>query len=315
MLFFLVWFPVLGSVSAAESVDINIRYFDKRIYYVERDPILVQLTISNRGTSTYRFKLAEERAFSVDFDIKTLTNRAVDATDSLIRRRTLNSQVFFREVSVEPGESFSFVEDLRDYGMLNQSGSFIVQARLYPELMRNARTDLSPDALESNRLSLNLRPVPLSEDGSIPLVLDADTNAILVREHLPPDQVIEYLLTARQKGQWEKFFLYLDLESMISRDSARRRQWLAESEEGRQRMLDRYRGELQSAVVDGDIATIPSEFAVTRTVYGAEEGTVTVVEKFRVGTYTERKEYTYHLRRRDDIWTVSDYTVLNLGTE
>ncbi|MDR1429425.1 MAG: hypothetical protein LBI85_03975 [Spirochaetaceae bacterium] len=319
MLFFLVWFPALGSVSAAESVDISIRYFDKRIYYVERDPILVQLTISNRGSSTYRFKLAEERAFSVDFDIKTLTNRTIDATDALVRRRTLNTQVFFREVSVEPGESFSFVEDLRDYGMLNQSGSFIVQAKLYPELMRNAppgfARDTTPPALESNRLSLNLRPAPLSGPEGVPLALDVETNAILVRENLPPDQVIEYLLSARQKGQWEKFFLYFDLESMISRDSARRRQWLAESGEGRQRMLDRYRGELQSAVVDGDIVTIPSEFTIERTVYGSEEGTVTVLEKFRVGTYTERKEYTYYLRRWDDIWTVTDYTVLNLGTE
>jgi hypothetical protein len=321
LLFFLVCFPVLGvntvGIHAAESVDINIRYFDKRIYYVERDPILVQLTISNRGSSTYRFKLAEERAFSVDFDIRTMTNRTVDATEALIRRRTQNNQIFFREVAVEPGESFSFVEDLRDYGMLNQSGAFIVQAKLYPELMRNPPANPDPVslALESNRLSLNLRPAPLSEGGGIPLALDVETNAILVREKLPPDQVVEYLLSARQKGQWEKFFLYLDLESMISRDSARRRQWLAESEEGRQRMLDRYRRDLESAVVDGDIATIPAEFTIERTTYGAEEGTVTVLEKFRVGTYTERKTYTYYLRRRDDVWTIIDYTVLNLGTE
>jgi hypothetical protein len=119
-----------AGIHAAESVDIQIRYFDKKIYYVERDPILIQLTISNRGSSTYRFKLAEERIFSVDFDIKTMTNRTVDPTETLIRRRTQSSQVFFREVSMEPGESFSFVEDLRDYGLLNQSGSFIIQAKL-----------------------------------------------------------------------------------------------------------------------------------------------------------------------------------------
>jgi hypothetical protein len=310
-LFFLVWFAGLGSIYASEAVDVNIRYFDRRIYYVRQDPILVQLTISNRGSSTYRFKLAEERAFSIDFDIRTMTNRTVDATEVLIRRRTLNTQVFFREVVVEPRESFSFVEDLRDYGVLDQSGSFIVQAKLYPELWRNT----AAQPLESNRLSLNLRPAPVSEEGGIPLALDVETNAILVRESLSPDQVVEYILSARQKGQWEKYFLYLDLEAMISRDSARRRQWLAESEEGRQRMLDRYRRDLQSAVIDGDIATIPTEFTIERTSYGPEEGTVTVLEKFRVGTYTERKRYTYYLRRRDDIWTVIDYTVLNLGTE
>jgi hypothetical protein len=102
---------------------------------------------------------------------------------------------------------------------------------------------------------------------------------------------------------------------MISRDSYRRRQWLAESEEGRQRMMARYRTELQSETTDGDIATIPREFLIERTIYGAEEGTVTVLEYFRVGTYTEKKRYTYYLRRNNDIWAIVDYSVVNLGTE
>jgi hypothetical protein len=149
----------------------------------------------------------------------------------------------------------------------------------------------------------------------VPLALDVETNAVLVREKLPPDAVISYLITARQKEQWEKFFLYLDLEAMLSRDSYRRRQWLAESEEGRQRMIARYRTELRAETTDGDIATIPKDFSIERTLYGAEDGTVTVLEYFKVGTYTEKKRYTYYLRRSDDIWTIVDYSVVNLGTE
>jgi hypothetical protein len=80
-------------------------------------------------------------------------------------------------------------------------------------------------------------------------------------------------------------------------------------------MLARYRRELQSETVDNDIATIPKDFAIERTQYGADEGTVTVLEYFQVGTYTEKKRYTYYLRRRDDIWTIEDYSVVNLGTE
>jgi len=70
----------------------------------------------------------------VDFDIRTVSNRRVDPADILIRKRTTNQQVFFREIAVESGESFSFVEDIRDYVSLKQPGSFIVQARVYPEL-------------------------------------------------------------------------------------------------------------------------------------------------------------------------------------
>jgi hypothetical protein len=102
---------------------------------------------------------------------------------------------------------------------------------------------------------------------------------------------------------------------MITRDGTRQRQWRAESEEGRRQMLARYRAELQSAVVDTDISTIPREFKIERTTYNAQEGTVLVLEYFSAGNYIEKKQYTYNLRRQDDIWTIVDYTVLNLGTE
>jgi hypothetical protein len=80
-------------------------------------------------------------------------------------------------------------------------------------------------------------------------------------------------------------------------------------------MLERYRMELQNTITDGDISTIPAEFTMERTAYNNFEGTVTVLEKFRIGNYTERKRYTYYLQRKNDIWTVVDYSVVNLGTE
>lgn len=315
---------LLGSLAfaGAGEVDVAIRYFDKRVYYAGNDgsPLLVQVTVANRGASTYRFKLADERAFSVDFEVRTMSNRLVESNEILTRKRTQDQPVFFREISVEPGESLSFTEDLRDYVRLDSAGSYVIQARIFPELFRNqgapsAPAALPPPPLLSNRLALSLRPAPLSDDGVSPAALDEETGAILARESMPPDQVVEYVLQARQKGQWEKFFLYLDLEAMLTRNSARKRAWLAESEEGRRRMLDRYRADLRSSVVDGDIATIPIEFIVERTNYGAEEGTVSVIEKFRYGNYVERKRYTYNLKRRDNVWTIFDYAVVNLGTE
>jgi hypothetical protein len=52
-----------------------------------------------------------------------------------------------------------------------------------------------------------------------------------------------------------------------------------------------------------------------RTEYNNQEGTVTVLEEFNYGNFTERKRYTYYVQRRDDIWTVVDYSVVNLGTK
>ncbi|MDR3174154.1 MAG: hypothetical protein LBU19_07890 [Treponema sp.] len=301
------------------GAELSIRFYDKRIYYAPgEEPIYVQATVTNRSPGAFRFKLADERAFSIEFDVRTLSNRAVEAADTLIRRRTTSGRVFFREISVESGESFSFVEDLRNYANLREAGAFVLSARLYPELYRteNYQAEGQGIALESNRLSLSLRPPVIPGPGGMPAAIDLDTGAILSKERLAPDEVVEYLISARQKSQWEKFFLYLDLEEMISRDPARRRQWNAESEEGRRRMLERYREEMRQNVIDGDITAIPSEFEIQRTDYNALEGTVVVLEKFRTGnSYTERKRYTYYIKRKNDYWVIVDYVVANLGTE
>jgi hypothetical protein len=313
----------LSAPAAEAGVDFSIRFFDRRIYYVESSPVYVQVTITNNGPSSYRFKLADERAFSLDFDVRTLSNRSLEPADALVRKRSQYQQVFFREITVESGESFSFVEDLRDYADLKQAGSFVVRARVYPELYRNgagvqAAMPVSfseTRILESNRLNLNVRPPLIPGPDGIPLEMDIATNAVLVREKLAPDQVVDYMLSARQKSQWEKFFLYLDLEAMLSRDAFRSRKWRAEGEEGRKRMIAQYRQELQNSISDGDIAVIPTEFNMERTQYNNFEGTVTVLEKFRIGSFTELKRYTYFLRQKDGVWSIVDYSVVNLGTE
>ncbi|MDR1106123.1 MAG: hypothetical protein LBL44_07180 [Treponema sp.] len=305
-------FPVYTAEPGEENVAFSIRFFDRRIYHVSSQPVYVQITVANNGPSTYRFKLADERAFSVDFDVRTTGNRGLEPAGNLVRKRTQSGRVFFREIAVESGESFSFIEDLRDYADLHEPGSFIVQGRIYPELYR---TDGGAEnaALLSNRLSLAIRPPVIPGPEGIPLAMDEETGAVLVREKLAPDAVVEYFINARQRSQWEKYFLYLDVDSLISRDPARNRQYLAESEEGRRRMADAYREEVQAG--GDDIALSPSEYTLERTEYGALEGTVTVLEKFRMVNYTERKRYTYYLRRRDDVWTIVDYSVVNLGTE
>ena len=309
--FFLSLTSFFSPLFAVENnVEFNIRFVDRRIYYVETDPIYVQITITNNSPSSYRFKLADERVFSIDFDIRTMTNRQLTEADSHKRKRTENQHIYFREITMETGESFSFVEDLRDYVNLRQPGSFRVQARVYPELYREAASK----AVESNFLNLNLRPPLIPGPDGIPQEMDAATGAVLVRQRLSPDQVVEHMLTARQESQWEKFFLYLDLEAMLSRDAFQRRRWLAENEEGRRRMVAEYRTQLQSGVMDSNISVIPTDFIMEHTQYSNNEGTVIVLEKFRETNYTELRRYTYYLERKDDIWFIVNYTMEKAGT-
>jgi hypothetical protein len=297
-----------------EGADVSIRFYNKQIYHLSSEPVLVQVTVSNRGPLPYRFRLADDRAFSLDFEVKTLQSRTVSQSVALLRKRSESRQVYFRDIAVEAGESFSFVEDVQSYAAIESPGAYIIQAKLYPETYRTALGGTEA-ALVSNRLQLSVRPPAIPGPDGVPVALDVETKANLARERLPPDEVVAWTISARQKSQWEKFFLYIDLETMVSRDGARQRQWRAESEEGRARMIARYKSDLMESVADGDISMIPSDFTVERTAYNAENAEVTVIELFRQSNFTERRRYTYYLRRDNGIWSIIDYMVINLGTE
>jgi hypothetical protein len=294
----------------AQDIAFSIRYFDKKVYYADSREIGIKVTLTNDSPNPYRFKLADEKPFSVDFEVFTLSNRQLNHTDGFIKKRSGNQPVFFREITLEPGEEYSFVENLIDYAAVTDSGSYVVKASFYPELVSKNETL----RLQSNPLSLNVRPA-LGNDENWKAQLDQDTMEILSRQALPPDQVVEYTISARQKSQWNKYFLYLDLESLLTRMPDQKQRYLKESEDGRRRMIDEYRQALMQDSADQDINTIPSDFQVTETFYTAENGTVKVIETFAFKNFILRKLYTYYLNKRDGIWFIADYLVKNLGTE
>ncbi len=311
----------------AEDLQVDIRFWDRAVYYagLDNQNIDVLITITNNTAEIKRFKLAEERSFSLDFDVRSMNNRKLPENPDLLKKRISYKPLYFREISLESGESFSFKENIRDFVKLQEAGSFVLSLSLYPDLFRNENTEgfagfsRSSDVstLVSNRIHLVLKRRPMKDGESKEFLLpfDEKTMAVLERIPLAPDEVVAYMLNGRIDGQWEKFFLYIDLESMLLRDSKRRRSWQAESEEGRQKMLIQYKNNLMNAQVDGDISTIPIEYTIINTRYSPSEGEVKVVEKFRDGVYVSKKEYIYSLKKTDNLWLVTGYSVSNLGVE
>lgn len=147
------------------------------------------------------------------------------------------------------------------------------------------------------------------------LSLSETDSEILKRQPIPPDQVITYMLHARQKSLWNSFFLYMDVERMLSKDPAKSRRFKAESEAGRIKMTETYKRELTQEQIDKDIAAIPVEFKIEHTAYTDTEAQVKVIEWFQYRNFREKKRFTYYLFSRDGIWILHDYIVENLGTE
>ena len=102
--------------SKYDNLSVSIKYYDRTMYYPgnpDTNPVFVHISIKNNSTETMRFKLADDRMFSVDFNGYTIKNLQLPQTEKVIRKRTSNQTVYFREIALETGEEYSFVENFK----------------------------------------------------------------------------------------------------------------------------------------------------------------------------------------------------------
>ena len=299
-------------MSNYKDASVTIKFYDRTMYYpdnTKENPILVHITICNNGTETLRFKLADDRMFSADFNAYNVKNIGLDQTDEIVRKRTTNQYVYFREIALETGEEYSFIENVKDYLVFSEPSIYYLELSFYPELYKSRYIEL-----KSNRLTLEIRPSPTAASSNV-IPVQSETAQILKPQPISPDKVVEQTIVARQKSLWDQFFLYIDLETMLKKDPLRKRQYQNSSSKECAKMLEEFKSNLMAERIDTDIVAIPERFEIVRTTYSATEGKVIVLEWFKNPTFYEKKQYTYSVRQRDGIWHIYDYTVDNLGTE
>lgn len=295
-----------------KDVSISIKYYDRTVYYpfeAESNPVYVHISIKNNSTETLRFKLADDRMFSVDFNVYDVKNRQLNETEALLRKRTTDKSIYFREISIENGEEYSFIENLKDYIDITAPSIYYVELKFFPELYKFQNLSLT-----SNRLTLEVRPSPAGSASAVVPVKDI-TKEILQTEDISPDRVVEQTIIARQKSLWDQYFLYMDIESMYQRNAAQKRKYANVSANERDRLLQEYKADLMQQRIDIDIVAVPSNFEIEKTIYSKTQGEVTVIEWFAYPNFYEKKSYVYKIRRHEGIWQIYDYTVTNLGTE
>ena len=80
---------IVACAVVAQAVEVSIRYQDKQIY-VPGSEVLIKVTIQNDRSTTYRFRVAENRLFNLDFDVRTLSNLPLEpAPHRIIHQRRL----------------------------------------------------------------------------------------------------------------------------------------------------------------------------------------------------------------------------------
>ena len=100
-------FMVCAHTAVAQTKDnaeVSIKFYDRTMYYpgdADSNPVYVYITLSNTTSETLRFKVADDKMFSVDFIAFNVKKAQLPSTQGLIRKRTTNQTVYFREITLE----------------------------------------------------------------------------------------------------------------------------------------------------------------------------------------------------------------------
>ncbi len=306
-LFITVMFLPLMAQSP-EKLTISIALHNKEIYFQDSD-IQIAVVIANETSKTIGFKLAESRLFNLDVHVRTMQNQVLSMNNIFLSKRN-SSAVYYRDVILLPGESLSFIELLNDYVELSSVGSYVVDFDFYPELYKSPQTEVG---IRSNTIMFSLRP-GLRAGITGNERLNPIKNRILERADLSPDKIVRYTIEARQKENWEAFFLYLNLEGIYQQGPNRRQQYQRSSEAERVLTLLEFRNDIINGQIDEEISFVPTNFEILETTFTQKKGLVTVLQTFSYGNFAEKKRYAYHFRR-NMYWEIVSYEVIHLGTE
>ena len=185
------------------------------------------ITISNETDGIYRFKLADDRVYSISFEARTPANRLLDLSDAYKVAMSLVQARLLPRAGDQARRGILVQGGTRALRRVDAAGNYTVKAAFYPELV--ALRGRAPYRL--NVLSLSVRPSPGLPPASESI--QAVTGEALKAQALPPDEVVRRTIVARQKELWNEFFLYMDLEALLSRDQDRKKEYDAASDEGR----------------------------------------------------------------------------------
>lgn len=291
------------------SLQCTIRYFNKTIYYPNKS-IPVKLLIQNNTTSSQKFDIADQRSFNVDFTVESLKKEVLPHKEKFIIARNTNQPIFVREVRLEPGDEYNFIVDLAQYIIIDTPGLYRVTAHFQTQIQNG---NMVRNSIDSNTLVLSVRNG--TEEESEDILAKNITKEILKQEALSPDQVVKYTIMARSKSEWNKFFLYLDLNQIFLNSEARERKFKRGTEEEQLSMIEGFKNEMINGTEENGIINIPYSFEITNTTYTNLDAQVIVYTKFKYPDYMENKKYIYRLTKKDMVWYITSYEVINLGTE
>lgn len=291
------------------SLILKIELVNPKIYKQNED-IYIDVKILNKSESSISTLITDDKKFCFDFEIYSMQNQTLEHRKEYVTSFHKVQTIFKSIINIDPSEGYNYRVRLNEYFDMNITGQYYIKGFYYPNLKTN---NTKENTIISNQLTINVRPEDI-DDKYIVEKKSVEEEKRLNAEKRSPDEVIKYMLEARMTGQWEKYFLYMDLDKLILNNNKFKNSYLKKDLERQKEILAEYKEYLKKDTIE-DISFLPHGFEIIKTEYSQGKGKVDVLVDFKYIDFIETKYYTFFLNKKGDIWYVTDYEVMNYGVK
>lgn len=291
---------VFGSMDPDVQVELQ---FYKQTYRLN-EPVNVLINVVNSSSQPVSFQVSPLIYETFFFEIRTPRNEIVPLLDvfQVQMKNNASSSGDFRDIILQPQESFSRIIDITQWFDIKESGYYIIRG-----LFHN-NPDKQGEFLSSYDYKILVKP-PLLVEKKLSEDEQQRVTELENVKKLPPYDVIADFLDAKMKKDWERFLAHVDPERLIASfqeyysayENARSGKYRLEVLEEFKRYLtvhwqDRILSyKIGSSQIQDDKATVVCDVDYT---------TKTLMYGLR---------YTFSLYRNHmDQWLVYDYNVLKI---
>ncbi len=203
---FLILFSFFNRMSGEMQVALQ---FYKETYRLN-EPINVLINVANNSSAPVSFSVSPLIYESFFFSLKTPKNEDVPLLDTfqVEMKNNASSSGDFRQITLMPQEEFSRLIDITKWFDIRESGYYYIKGIFYPN------PDIKSQSSESFNYKIYIKPPLLMENQLSEQQQERQAEFEKVKM-LPPYDVIDDLLDAKMKKDWERFLLHIDASRLI----------------------------------------------------------------------------------------------------
>ena len=209
--------------------DVNIRFYNKKIYTPD-SAVEILVELENKTENPIAFLSADNKIYNIKVKAATLQGVLCEPSDLYLKTMAIQEPYQYKEIILQPNESYSFRIDLADYVVINQADSYKIEVLFFGQLSQNPG-----EAAVSNPLFLNIGEAESTQEEILTAAEETvqPSSAAARRSAMEPDRVVAFTIDALMNKKNDDFFLYIDLESLYLKNAERKDLYMKGSEEVR----------------------------------------------------------------------------------